>query len=144
MTSLTARSCRPFILASCLLSVAPTGCVWLPTDPRAELTMEKRPSLALLPVWFDIESAKLSALTSTDEALSTEEDVRHVAETLQEIRAHARWLFLSRLATGHQFRFVLFEETDALIVTGLVLCAFGLIPAALIEECRLTIVTSQA
>lgn len=144
MTSLTARSCRLFILASCLLIVAPTGCVWLPTDSRAELTMEQRPSLALLPVGFDIESAKLSALASTDEALSTEEDVRHVAETLQEIRANARWLLLSRLATGHQLRFVSFEETDALMVPGLVLCAVRLIPAALIEECRLTIVISQA
>ena len=114
MASLAIFSCRPFIMASCLLSVAFTGCVWFPADPRAELTMEKRPSVALLPFGFDIEIAKLSALKSTDEVLSAEEEVRQVADTLQEIRADARSLFLSRLATGHQFRFVSAEETDAL------------------------------
>lgn len=114
MTSLTASSRGPFIIASCLLSVALNGCVWFPADPRAELAMEKRPSVALLPFGFDIEITKLSALKSADEALSAEEEVRQVADTLQEIRADARWLFLSSLATGHQFRFVSFEESDAL------------------------------
>ncbi len=114
MTSHTASSYRPFILASCLLSVAFTGCVWFPADPRAELAMEKRLSVALLPLGFDIEITDLSALKSTDETLSAEEEVREVADALQEIRADARWLFLSRLATSHQFRFAPFEETDAL------------------------------
>ncbi|MBS0169886.1 MAG: hypothetical protein JSR62_05985 [Nitrospira sp.] len=114
MTSLTARSCRPFMIASCLLSVALTGCVWFPAALRTELPMEKRLSVALLPFGFDSEITELSALISTDEVLSAEEEVRQVADTLQEIRADARWLFLSRLATGHQFRFASFEETDAL------------------------------
>lgn len=60
-----------------------------------------------------------------NETLSPDEEARQVGETLQEVRVDARWLFLSRLATGHQFRFASLEETDALAV------GLGLNPGAL-------------
>jgi len=46
--------------------------------------------------------------------LSPEEESQQVAHALQEIQQEARWLLLSRLATGQGFRIVPLKETDAL------------------------------
>ena len=70
---------------------------------------------------------------------------------LQDQRTPILARFLLLLAVGYlllpfdlipDFIPVIGQLDDALIVPGLVLCAFKLIPAALIEECRLTIAES--
>jgi nucleotide-binding universal stress UspA family protein len=76
--------------------------------------MQERPFVAILPFAFDIEITTLSALKTVDETLSPEDETKQVAETLKEVQQEARWLLLSRLATGEGFRFVPLVETDAL------------------------------
>ena len=91
------------------------GCVAF--DPVAQSMVEdlnERPTVAILPFGFDLEITKLSAVKTVSETLSPEEETRQVAETLREIQQEARWLLLSRLATGQGFQFVPAEQTDAL------------------------------
>ena len=91
------------------------GCVAF--DPAVQSTVEElneRPSVAILPFGFDLEITKLSAVKTTNDMLSPEEESKQVAEALREIQREARWLLLSRLAAGQGFQFVPPEQTDAL------------------------------
>lgn len=86
-------------------------------DPVTQSTVEnvtERPTVAILPFGFDLEITKLSSVKTVDETLSPEEESKQVAEALREIQREARWLLLSRLATGQGFQFVPPEQTDAL------------------------------
>ena len=103
----------PFI--GWVVGAAFVGCVAF--DPVTQSTVEdlnERPTVAILPFGFDLEITTLSAIKTVDETLSQEDETTHVAETLWEIQQEARWLLLSRLATGQGFQFVPAAETDAL------------------------------
>ena len=98
-----------------MVGAALMGCVAF--DPAVQSTVEdlsERPSVAILLFGFDLEITKLSAVKTVDETLSPEDEAEQVAEALREIQREARWLLLSRLATGHGFQFVSAEQTDAL------------------------------
>jgi len=97
----------------CLLGVAFTGCAWFRATPESEVPVAERPSVAILPFGIEVEITTLSAVKSVDGTLSDEEESRQVAAVLQEMRADARWLFLSRLATSQKFLFVPLEQADA-------------------------------
>ena len=102
-------------LAGWIVGAAFMGCVAF--DPVTQSVVEdlnERPSVAILPFGFDLEITKLSAVKTVDETLSPEDETEQVAETLREIQWEARWLLLSRLATGQGFQFVPVEQTDAL------------------------------
>jgi hypothetical protein len=77
------------------------------------MAVPERPHIALLPFGLEQDITKLSAVKSVEDRPSPEEESRQVAETLNEVLTDARWLFLSRLATSQQFRFVSLEQTDA-------------------------------
>lgn len=103
----------PFVVW--IVGAAFVGCVAF--DPVTQSTVEdlnERPILAILPFGFDLEITKLSAMKTVDEPLSQEDETKQVAETLWEIQQEARWLLLSRLATGQGFQFVSSDQTDAL------------------------------
>jgi len=98
-----------------IVGAAFMGCVAF--EPVTQSTVEdlnERPTVAILPFGFDLEITTLSAVKTVDETLSPEDETKQVAETLWEIQQEARWLLLSRLATGHGFQFVSAEQTDAL------------------------------
>jgi hypothetical protein len=98
-----------------IVGAALMGCVAF--DPVTQSTVEnvtERPTVAILPFGFDLEITKLSSVKTVDETLSPEEESKQVAEALREIQREARWLLLSRLATGQGFQFVPPEQTDAL------------------------------
>jgi hypothetical protein len=98
-----------------IVCAAFVGCVAF--DPVTQSTVEdlnERPIVAILPFGFDLEITTLSAIKTVDETLSQEDETTHVAETLWEIQREARWLLLSRLATGQGFQFVPAAQTDAL------------------------------
>lgn len=98
-----------------MVGAALMGCVAF--DPVTQSTVEdlnERPSVAILPFGFDLEITTLSAVKTVGETLSPEDETKQVAETLWEIQQEARWLLLSRLATGQGFQFVPPEQTDAL------------------------------
>jgi hypothetical protein len=98
-----------------MVGTALTGCVAF--EPAAQSKVEnlhERPSVAILPFGFDLEITKLSAVKTVDGSLSSEEESNQLAEALREIQQEARWLLLSRLATGQGFWFVPPEQTDAL------------------------------
>lgn len=91
------------------------GCVAFEPVPQSMVEdLQERPFVAILPFDFDLEINTLSALKTVDETLSPEDEAKQVAKTLKEIQQEARWLLLSRLATGQGFRFVPLAETDAL------------------------------
>jgi hypothetical protein len=114
MRFVTIRLCLiPFL--GWIIGAALMGCVAF--DPVTQSTVEdlkERPSVAILPFGFDLEVTKLSVVKTVDETLSPEDETKQVAETLREIQQEARWLFLSRLATGQGFQFVPADQTDAL------------------------------
>jgi len=86
-------------------------------DPVAQSTVKdfnERPTVAILPFGFDLEITTLSAVKTVDEPLSPEDESKQLADALREIQHEARWLLLSRLATGQGFRFVPPDQTDAL------------------------------
>jgi len=98
-----------------IVGTALVGCVSF--DPVTASTvedLEERPFVAILPFGFDLEITKLSAVKTVDETLSPEDETKQVADTLWEIQQEARWLLLSRLATGQGFQFVPEDQTDAL------------------------------
>ena len=98
-----------------ILGVTLTGCVGF--DPAAQSTVEdlkERPIVAILPFGIDLEITKLSDLKTVEGSLSPEDEATQIAEALWKIQQEARWLLLSRLATGYGFRFVPLEQTDAL------------------------------
>jgi hypothetical protein len=101
--------------AGWIVGAALMGCVSF--DPAVQSTVEdlnERPSVAILPFGFDLEITTLSAVKTTNEILSPEEESKQVAEALREIQREARWLLLSRLAAGQGFQFVSAEQTDVL------------------------------
>jgi hypothetical protein len=100
---------------SCVVGLALTGCVAF--NPAVQSKVEElneRPYVAILPFGFDLEITTLSDVKTVEGTLSTKDEAKQLAEGLREIRQEARWLFLSRLATGQGFRFVPLEQTDAL------------------------------
>ena len=101
-------------IAIVLLALAFAGCAWSESGQKPEIPIAKRQTVAILPFGFDIEITSLSALKTVPEPLFPDDEARQVDATLQSIRADARWLFVSGIATGHQFRFASLEETDAL------------------------------
>ena len=108
-------SVRLVLFASCLVNIALTGCVGF--DPAVQSTVEsldERPSIAILPFGFDVEITQLSAVKTVEETLLPEDEAPRVIEALREVQREARWLLLSRLATGYGFQFVSLEQTDAL------------------------------
>ena len=91
------------------------GCVAF--EPPRQSTvedLEERPYVAVLQFGFDIEITDLSAVKTVDEPSSPEEEAVLLANALQRIQEDARWLLVSRLATGYGFRFVPLEAVDAL------------------------------
>lgn len=78
--------------------------------------MDNRATLAILPFGMEVEIKRLSTVVSMNGAtLSPEEESRQVADAVREIRADARWLLQSRLASSQQFRFVPLEMVDAAV-----------------------------
>jgi hypothetical protein len=103
----------PFV--SYIVGVALTGCVAFEPVAQSKLEdLQERPYVAILPFGFDLEITHLSTVKTVEGSLSTEDEVKQVAEALREIQQEARWLLLSRLATGQGFWFVSPEQTDAL------------------------------
>ncbi|HKW86552.1 MAG TPA: hypothetical protein VJM82_05755 [Nitrospiraceae bacterium] len=103
------------LFASGLVGAVLTGCVAF--DPAVQSQVEdlnERPYVAILLFGFDLDITKLSAVKTVDGTLSPEEESTQLAEALREIQQKARWLLLSRLATGQGFRIVPLAETDAL------------------------------
>src|SRR5262245_21207990 len=101
--------------ASWMMGIALTGCVAF--EPALQSKVEnfnELPTVALLPIGFELEISTLSYVKSVESTLSPEEESKQLAEALAEIRQEARWLLRSRLAAGQGFRFIPLEETDAL------------------------------
>jgi hypothetical protein len=98
-----------------LVSVALSGCAWFQARPQSELDLTERPVVAILPIGLEVEITKLSYVKSMEGSLSPEEEARQLREALQGIQEEARWLFQSRLATGHHFRFVPEEQVAAVV-----------------------------
>jgi hypothetical protein len=106
---------RLVLVASGLVGAVLTGCVAF--DPAVQSKVEdlnERPYVAILPFGFDLAITKLSAVKTVDGTLSPEDESTQLGEALRQILQEARWLLLSRLATGHGFRIVPLAETDAL------------------------------
>jgi hypothetical protein len=114
MRSISVRVCLiPFV--AWMVGAILMSCVAF--EPVAQSTVEdltERPSVAILPFGFDLEITTLSAVKTVDEPLSPEDEAKQVADALREIQQEARWLLLSRLATGQGFRFIPPDQTDAL------------------------------
>ena len=106
---------RLSLVASGLVGAVLTGCVAF--DPAVQSKVEdlnERPYVAILPFGFDLDITKLSAVKTVDGTLSPEDESTQLADALRQIRQEARWLLLSRLATGQGFRMVPLAESDAL------------------------------
>jgi hypothetical protein len=92
------------------------GCVAF--EPPRQSTVDdlgERPHIAILKFGFEIEITELSAVQTVDQTPSLpEEEAVLLANALQRIQQDARWLLVSRLATGYGFRFVPLEAVDAL------------------------------
>jgi len=76
--------------------------------------LDERPYIAILSFGFDIEITDLSDVQTVDRIFSRDEEAVLLADALRSIQRDARWLFLSRLATGSGFRFIPLEVVDAL------------------------------
>ena len=105
---------RLVLLAVCIVGTALTGCVSFDPVFQSKVDLNERPYVAILPFGFDLEITKLSAVKTVQGTLSPEDESKQLAEALREIQREARWLFLSRLATGQGFWIVPLEQTDAL------------------------------
>jgi len=105
---------RLLSLGTGLVGAALAGCVSFEPVVQSNVDLRERPSVALLPFGFDIEITTLSSVKTVQGTLSPEEESQQVAHALQEIQQEARWLLLSRLATGQGFRIVPLKEMDAL------------------------------
>ena len=106
---------RQMSFICCILGVTLTGCVGFDPVVQSEVEdLKDRPTIAILPFGFDLEITKLSAVKTMEGPLSPEDEATQVAEALRKIQQEARWLLVSRLATGYGFRFVPLEQTDAL------------------------------
>jgi hypothetical protein len=112
--TLFSLSFRLVPLALCLIGAALTGCVSFEPVFQSTVDLKERPYVAILPFGFDLEITKLSTVKTVQGTLSPEDESKQVAEALREVQREARWLFLSRLATGQGFWIVPLEETDVL------------------------------
>ncbi len=113
--SFFAIGCRLVSVACWMCGTVLMGCVAF--EPVAQSKVEhlnERPFVAILPFGFDQEITKLSLVKTVDGTLSPEDESTQLAEALREVQQEARWLLLSRLATGQGFWFVPPEQTDAL------------------------------
>ena len=91
------------------------GCVaFEPPQQSTVDDLDERPYIAILKFGFEIEITKLSAVQTVDQTPSPEEEVDLLEDALQRIQDNARWLLVSRLATGYGFRFVPLEAVDEL------------------------------
>ena len=91
------------------------GCVaFEPPEQSTVEDLEERPYLAILKFGFGVEISELSAVETVDNTPSPQEEAELVADALQRIQNNARWLLVSRLATGYGFRFVPLDAVDAL------------------------------
>ncbi len=91
------------------------GCVaFEPPQQSTVDDLEERPYIAILKFGFEIEITELSAVQTVDQTLSRDEEAVLLADALQRIQQDARWLLVSRLATGYGFRFIPLEAVDAL------------------------------
>ena len=95
---------RLLSLGAGLVGAAFAGCVSFEPVVQSNVDLRERPSVALLPFGFDVEITTLSSVKTVQGTLSPEEESQQVAHALQEIQREARWLLLSRLATGQGFR----------------------------------------
>lgn len=108
--------CYLIAFVSCAVTLTLTGCVAFDPVVQSEVQdLSERPIVAILPFDFGLEITNLSTVQSVEEELSAEDEAIKLDEALKEIRSNARWLLLSRLATGNGFRFISIEETDALV-----------------------------
>ncbi|TLY22127.1 MAG: hypothetical protein E6K64_11160 [Nitrospirae bacterium] len=105
---------RLFPLALCMVGAALAGCASFKPVSPSTVDQSERPALAILLFGFDIEITKLSDVKTVQGTLTPEDESTQVAEALREIQHEARWLLLSRLATGQGFRIVPLEQTDTL------------------------------
>ena len=112
----------PLITLSMLLCIATTtGCAWFQTQPLPDLDASQQLVVAVLPVELDLPITKLSSIRSMN-GQGPQDESQELAAAIEELRAEARWMFLSRLATRWQFHFVPSEEVDAAAA------ALGLMP----------------
>ena len=106
---------RLVLISWWIVGMALAGCVAF--DPAVQSKVEdlnERPAVAILPFGFDLEITTLSSVKTVDRTLSPEDESKRLADALREIQQEARWLLLSRLATGQGFWVVPPEQTDAL------------------------------
>lgn len=109
------HSVWPIPFGSILLGTLLAGCVAFEPAVQSKVeTVDERPSVAIVPFRFDLEITRLSAVKTVEGALSSEEESALLAESLREIQQGARWVFVSRLATGQGFRIIPLADTDAL------------------------------
>lgn len=104
--------CR-ILLGQALLLFSLSGCGWFHSAVRSEIPIDERPRVAILPLGIEVEIKKLSSVKSIEDELPPEDEARLVGQAVQEIRDEARWLLLSKLATGQRFLFVTLAEVDA-------------------------------
>ena len=97
-----------------MVGAALAGCASFKPVSPSTVDLNERPALAILLFGFDIEITKLSDVKTVQGTLTPEDESTRVAEALREIQHEARWLLLSRLATGQGFRIVPLEQTDIL------------------------------
>ena len=98
--------------SSLLCFVIITGCAWFQTKPLPDLDPSQQLIVAILPVGLDLPITKLSQIRSMN-GEQPQDESQELTAAIEELRAEARWLFLSRLATRWQFRFVPLDQVDA-------------------------------
>ena len=119
-----------------LCVVTTTGCAWFQTKPLPHLDPSQQLVVAVLPVALDLPITKLSSIRSMN-GQGPQDESQELAAAIEELRAETRWLFLSRLATRWQFRFVPSEEVNAAAA------AVGLIPGAPPTDAQLAALRTQ-
>lgn len=121
------------LIAVNVLALVLSGCVAF--DPAVQSQVEalsERPTVAILRFGLDREITTLSTVRTVEETVLPEEEAIQLAAALSQIEQEARWLLVSRLATGQGFQIVPFVETDALVAE------VGLKPGAIPNAEQLT------
>ena len=114
MSGLVGRTCVAVGIIALSASLLASCVTFEPPHKSAVDDLEERPNVAILEFGFDIEITELSDVQTVDQTPPREEDAALLAHALRRIQQDARWLFVSRLATGSGFRFVPLEDADAL------------------------------
>ncbi|MGC4095700.1 MAG: hypothetical protein QM706_01175 [Nitrospira sp.] len=103
------------LVASTLLSTSLTGCVAFDPPVQSKVDdIQERPHVAVVPFGFDREITSLSTVQTVEQNLSPYEEAAQLATALSLIQKEARWMLVSRLATGHGFHIVSMTDTDSL------------------------------